>query len=128
MNGKMKETLMKMAEEAYLNAYAPYSNFRVEAAILTKSGEMFKGCNVENIAFGFTSCDERNAIFTDISQRGKIEIKAIAVATESKEGASPCGACRQVISEFGPSAIVIYKYNGKIFEQDTASLLPAAFE
>ena len=88
----IKHALMEQAEAAYHKAYAPYSNFRVGAAILTKDGHIYTGCNVENISFGLTSCAERNAIFSAISQRGKIEIEAIAVAVESEEGASPCGA------------------------------------
>lgn len=123
----IKHSLLERAENAYANAYAPYSNFRVGAAVLTKDGHVFTGCNVENISFGLTSCAERNAIFSAISQRGKIEIEAIAVVTEKDVGASPCGACRQVIAEFGPKAHVYYRAHGQ--EQDTTmdQLLPSAF-
>jgi cytidine deaminase len=123
----IKHTLMEQAENAFYKAYAPYSNFRVGAAVLTKDGHMYTGCNVENISFGLTSCAERNAIFNAISQRGKIEIEAIAVVCESPGGVTPCGACRQVIAEFGPEAKVYYRLKGQEVETNSAQLLPAGF-
>lgn len=128
MNEEMKTQLIQQAELAHTKAYAPYSNFPVGAAILTKTGEVFIGCNVENISFGLTSCAERNAIFTAISQLGKIEIVAVAVATESQDGASPCGACRQVIAEFGPTAQIYYKHKGKYYHGIASDLLPSTFD
>jgi len=124
----IKHMLMEQAETAFHKAYAPYSNFRVGAAVLTKDGHVYTGCNVENISFGLTSCAERNAIFTAIAQRGKIEIEAIAVVVESEQGASPCGACRQVIAEFGPHAKVFYKLKGQEYESSTSELLPSTFD
>jgi cytidine deaminase len=123
----IKLSLMEQAENAFQKAYAPYSNFRVGAAVLTKDGHVFTGCNVENISFGLTSCAERNAIFNAISHLGKIEIEAIAVITESPHGGTPCGACRQVISEFGSHAKIYYKIKGQDCESSTADLLPACF-
>lgn len=124
----IKHGLLEQAEAVYHNAYAPYSNFRVGAAVLTKDGHVYTGCNVENISFGLTSCAERNAIFSAISQRGRIEIEAIAVVTEHKDGVTPCGACRQVINEFGPNAKIYYRQKGEEKETTTALLLPAAFD
>lgn len=124
----IKHMLMEQAEAAYEKAYAPYSNFRVGAAVLTKDGHVYTGCNVENISFGLTSCAERNAIFSAISQRGKIEIEAIGVITEHADGGTPCGACRQVISEFGPNAKIYYKLKGRECESSMAELLPARFD
>jgi len=123
----IKHSLLEQAETAFSHAYAPYSNFRVGAAVLTRDGHVYTGCNVENISYGLTSCAERNAIFSAISQRGKIDIEAIAVVTESSVGGTPCGACRQVISEFGPKAIIYYKVHGETRETSMDQLLPAAF-
>ena len=128
MNGDKKERLINAAEGAWKKAYAPYSNFRVGAAIMTPSGEIYTGCNVENISYGLTSCAERNAIFSAIAQNGPLEIEAIAVACESPEGAPPCGACRQVIAEFGPRATVFYKRRGEFAETTLDNLLPASFD
>jgi cytidine deaminase len=123
----IKHMLIEQAEAAFEKAYAPYSKFRVGAAVLTKDGHVYTGCNVENISFGLTSCAERNAIFNAISQRGKIEIEAIACITEHEDG-SPCGACRQVISEFGPNAKIFYKIKGQECEVSMDQLLPARFD
>ena len=127
MTEDIKKKLIESAEEAYKNAYVPYSNFRVGAAVLTKGGDIFTACNVENVSFGLTSCAERNAIFSAIAQQGHIEIQALAVATEHSDGASPCGACRQVISEFGPKALIYYKYKGQYNQQVASDMLPSTF-
>lgn len=128
MDQKIKQQLIDKAEQAWKNAYAPYSHFRVGSAILTKSGEIFQGCNVENLSYGLSSCSERNAIFSAVSQIGKIEIEAVAIMTESDDGAAPCGACRQVIAEFGPQATVIYKRRGQVEEATLDELLPSSFD
>ena len=92
------------------NAHAPYSNFHVGAAILLTSGKIFSGCNVENASYGMTNCAERTAIFSAVAQLGpKIEIRAVAVANDHGVACSPCGACRQVIYEFGPDAMIFFQ-------------------
>src|SRR6516165_383363 len=102
--------LLKAARATMKNAHAPYSNFRVGSALLTTKGKVFSGCNVENASYGMTNCAERTAIFTAVAKLGpKFEIKAIAVVNNQGAPCSPCGACRQVIYEFGPDAIVFFK-------------------
>ncbi|MBI3585124.1 MAG: cytidine deaminase [Nitrospinae bacterium] len=93
----------KMARE---KAYAPYSNFKVGAAVLTTDGKIFTGCNVENSSYGLTICAERAAIFNAVSS-GYKKFTKIAVVTDSEPSASPCGACRQVMFEFGDDIEVI---------------------
>lgn len=95
------DKLLARARDVRESAYAPYSNYSVGAAVLTPSGKIFAGCNVENASYGLTVCAERNAIFKAISE-GEREFVAIAVVTAN--GGSPCGACRQVISEFMETA------------------------
>ena len=93
------EELIEQALEIQPQAYAPYSGFRVGAALWTESGQCFRGCNVENASFGLTCCAERNAVFAMIAA-GFQRIQALAVVAPG--GASMCGACRQVVAEFGP--------------------------
>ncbi len=91
------------------NAHAPYSKFRVGAAILLTNGKIFSGCNVENASYGMTNCAERTAIYSAVAECGpKIEIQAVAVVNEQGVPCSPCGACRQVIYEFGPAATIFF--------------------
>ena len=107
---KARERLVAAAREALKNAYAPYSKFRVGAALLTKNGEVFAGCNVENSSYGMSNCAERTAIFSAISQRGSnLEIDTIAIVNDQNAPCAPCGACRQVIYEFGPKATVFFR-------------------
>jgi cytidine deaminase len=125
------EQLLKAAEAASEHAYAPFSKFHVGAAILTHAGEIFSGCNVENSSFGLTNCAERTAIFTAITA-GELsaEHELLAVSVVNREGAacSPCGACRQVIFEFGPEAVVIYRAkSGEISQTLAKDLLPEGF-
>src|ERR1700689_3857405 len=95
------ERLRKAAMEAAARAYAPYSKFYVGAALLFEDGVVVTGCNVENASYGLTSCAERNALFRAISERGAgARIRAIAVANRNGAASAPCGACRQVMSEF----------------------------
>ena len=96
--------LIRLAREARERAYAPYSNFAVGAALLCASGRVYAGCNIENISYGLTTCAERVAVFKAVSE-GEHDFVSIAVVTEN--GASPCGACRQVLSEFGPDMEVV---------------------
>jgi cytidine deaminase len=126
---QMRSRLMQKAKAAMKNAHAPYSNFRVGAAFVTDKGKVFAGCNVENASYGMTNCAERTAIFTAVAELGpKFEIKAIAVVNDQGVPCSPCGACRQVIYEFGPDAVVFFK--GKDGGQKQAritELLPEGF-
>ena len=108
---KQIQQLIDTATEALQSAYAPYSGFRVGAAVLTSTGKMYAGCNMENASYGLSMCAERNAIANALIGEGKdtIEIKAIAVTNNKKVSCSPCGACRQVIQEFGREAEVIFR-------------------
>ncbi|HTW57022.1 MAG TPA: cytidine deaminase [Terriglobales bacterium] len=106
----MRKKLEHAAAKATKNAYAPYSNFHVGAAILLASGKIFSGCNIENASYGMTNCAERTAIFSAVAALGpKIEVRAVAVASDQGGPCSPCGACRQVIYEFGPDAIIFFQ-------------------
>lgn len=95
-----------IAREASKNAYTPYSQFSVGAAILTGSGKIFSGCNVENASYGMTTCAERIAIFKAVSE-GEQQVKAVVTYTPTVDPLPPCGACRQVINEFGPECVVV---------------------
>ncbi len=124
--------LVELAYEASLKAYAPYSRFQVGAAIRTTRGT-YTGCNVENGSYGLTSCAERNAVFTAVgAEGGKIELEAVAVYARSPgrnvKTASPCGACRQVMAEFGPRATVSFLEGGRFQKRTLDELLPAGFE
>ncbi len=125
------EQLLQAAQWAAAKAYAPFSNFHVGAAILTADGQTYTGCNVENSSYGLTNCAERTAIFTAVAE-GSItkDVDLFAVAVVNKDGVpcSPCGACRQVIYEFGPNAIVIFRAkNGEIVQMQAEDLLPEGF-
>ena len=105
-----RQRLLEAAREAMEHAYAPYSQFKVGAALLTTDGDLFSGCNVENASYGLTNCAERSAIFTAVAKLGpKLAIRAIAVVNSKDQPCSPCGACRQVIFEFGPNATVLFE-------------------
>src|SRR5882757_5866825 len=101
----VRRRLEKTARAAAKSAYAPYSKFRVGAAILTESGKIYSGCNVENASYGLCNCAERTAIFT-AAAAGERKLKAVVVYTATHFPTMPCGACRQVINEFGPDALV----------------------
>lgn len=107
-----QETLLAAAWAARRHAYAPYSRFRVGAALLTSAGEIVTGCNVENISYGLTNCAERTAIFTARaagklgSASGGPTILAVAIVAKGATAPTPCGACRQVLAEFGPQCVV----------------------
>src|SRR5207248_1642576 len=105
-------------------AYAPYSGFKVGAALVSKAGKIYTGCNVENVSFGLTICAERAAVATAIAQ-GSQEFGAIAIVTAGKKPAIPCGACRQVLAEFNPGIkILAATIDGKVQEFSLAKLLP----
>ena len=108
-------------------AYAPYSRFRVGAAVLARSGKIYSGCNVENASYGLCLCAERSAIFAAVAA-GERSIEAVAVYTPTKDPTAPCGACRQVLHEFGPKALVISVCDGKgRLVESLPALLPRAF-
>jgi len=110
------------------NAHAPYSKFRVGAAILLTNGKIFSGCNVENASYGMTNCAERTAIFTAVAELGPgIEIQAVALTNDRGVACSPCGACRQVIYEFGPDATVFFQGPDGSREAHIKELLPEGF-
>lgn len=125
-----KSRLLDAAHSAVQKAYAPYSGFRVGAAILTHLGNLFMGCNVENSSYGLTICAERTAIASAVAQEGgdKMRIRAIAVVNQKDTYCPPCGACRQVMFEFGADAIVFLKEGDSLKQVSIAELLPGAFQ
>ncbi len=123
-----RERLLRSARKVMKNAYAPFSKFRVGAAILTSKGRVFAGCNVENSSYGMTNCAERTAIFSAIAKDGPdLEIQAVAVVNDHGVPCSPCGACRQVIYEFGPRAIIFYQAEQGPKQSLITDLLPEGF-
>lgn len=121
--------LVQLAAEAMKNAYVPYSNFRVGAALLTKSGKVYTGCNIENASYGATNCAERTAIFKAISE-GEREFEAIAIIADTDKFAYPCGICRQVMLEFSKDRdlkIYVSNRNGEYKEYTIDELLPGGF-
>jgi cytidine deaminase len=119
------QDLVRQAIEARQRAYVPYSNFPVGASLLTRSGKIFTGCNVENASYGLTVCAERIAIWKAVSE-GETEFEALAVATNI--GGSPCGACRQVMAEFAPDMpVLIADLSGQANATSVSELLPLAF-
>jgi len=131
LTAEIESKLWSAAEAAAALAYAPYSNFYVGAALLTSEGEVVSGCNVENASYGLTNCAERTAVFRAIAE-GKlskgVSIKAIAMVNRDHQNCSPCGACRQVLSEFGPHAIVFYESDGARKQATVSALLPESFQ
>jgi cytidine deaminase len=123
-----RERLLASAREILRRAYAPYSGFKVGAAVLTQEGKIFTGCNVENASYGLTICAERSAIFSAVANSaGKPNLRAVAVVNEKEVPCSPCGACRQVISEFGLETVVLFKSEQGYEELTISELLPSGF-
>ncbi|MDQ0224830.1 cytidine deaminase [Metabacillus niabensis] len=122
------EHLISEAKEARNMAYTPYSKFNVGAALLTKDGKVYKGCNIENASYSMTNCAERTALFKAISEGDK-DFVALAVIADTKRPVSPCGACRQVISELCPKdmKVILTNLQGDIQEINVEDLLPGAF-
>jgi cytidine deaminase len=122
------EKLINAAVAAREKAYAPYSNFRVGAAVLTKDGRCYTGCNVENVSYSLTCCAERVALFKAVSD-GKRDFEAIAITAGTDEYCAPCGACRQALAEFG-AKIKVFMANraGDYRLLTVAELLPEAFD
>jgi len=121
-----RKSLIELANEARRRAYAPYSTYPVGAALRTRSGRIFTGCNVENAAYPTSMCAERIAIYKAVSE-GEKEFEVIAVVTPN--GGAPCGACRQVMAEFGLDTVVLIADGAGRLVQETpvAGLLPGAF-
>ncbi|MCU0517369.1 MAG: cytidine deaminase [Oscillatoria sp. Prado101] len=123
-----RSRLVEAARQAVRQAYAPYSQFRAGAAVLTQRGNVFAGCNVENASYGLTICAERVAICSAVAAEGEgMKIRAIAVVSEREVPCSPCGACRQFIWEFGAEATVIFQGREGVKEMPVAELLPEGF-
>jgi cytidine deaminase len=121
--------LLRLAREARRNAYAPYSLFSVGAALRMRDGRVFTGVNVENASFGLTICAERVALFAAMTAMGRDALSVEAIAVDAGEGkpASPCGACRQVMAELAPDAVVIWSDGAAPRVSPVAALLPDAF-
>jgi cytidine deaminase len=119
--------LMQMAKDAAQNAYAPYSKFKLGAALLTKSGQVFTGVNVENSSYGLTNCAERTAIFKAVSE-GETKFEKLAIYVNSDKLFTPCGACRQVISEFSDDLEIIVFSDKELLETNIGELLPMSFQ
>ncbi len=122
------EQLIDEAKEARKQAYVPYSKFAVGAALLTENGKVYRGCNIENAAYSMANCAERTAFFKAISE-GEKNFKLLAVVADTDRPCSPCGACRQVISEFCPPdmKVVLTNLKGDLLETTVKELLPGAF-
>jgi cytidine deaminase len=122
------DSLIAAARAARENAHAPYSNFRVGAAVRANSGRIFTGCNVENSTYGLTLCAERIAIFKAISE-GERGFDAVAVVTDTDSLTPPCGACRQIIWEFcGDASVVLANLHGKRELHRMSALFPKPFD
>jgi cytidine deaminase len=120
--------LLKQAKQAQKHALATFSDFPVGAALSTKAGQIYSGCNIENSSYGLTICAERVALFKALSE-GQSEFEAIAVTANTKEFCPPCGACRQVLMEHAPNLkIILLNLEGSVKELSISELLPEAFD
>lgn len=119
--------LIEAAKEAAQKAYSPYSGYKVGAALLTNKGTIYTGCNIENASYSLTVCAERNAVAQAVIN-GENDFSAIAIYVDSEIPFPPCGACRQVLSEFAPSLRVIYANNREIKTALLYELLPDSFQ
>ena len=120
------QKLMDCAIKARENAYSPYSHFAVGAALLCEDGTLYEGCNIENASYGLTNCAERTAIFKAVSE-GHVTFKALAVVADTEGPCAPCGACRQVISEFDIPQIILANLKGNYKVISLDELLPFRF-
>jgi len=127
MSGESIERLKEIAEAARANAWARYSGFHVGAALEAEDGRVFGGCNVENASYGLTNCAERVAIGAAVAA-GARTFRRLVVVSDADGPASPCGACRQVIAEFGPMSVISLGRNGERVQWTVEQLLPAAFD
>lgn len=128
MDKKMDQKLINLAQKAKENAYVPFSNFKVGAALLTNEGKTYTGCNIENASYGDTCCAERTAIFKAVSE-GVRKIEKIAIVSSGGDFTAPCGICRQVMAEFmdDDGIIILSNDDGEIKEYRFDELLPLAF-
>lgn len=130
LSAAQQRRLVSAARKAQRNAYAPYSHFSVGAALLTKNGKIYTGCNVENAAYPSGICAERTAIFKAVSE-GEREFMAIAVVGPTEQPIAPCGACRQVMTEFSdadsPLIVISCSADGLALVETLADLLPRSF-
>ena len=124
-----KQEWIDVAVDALTKAYVPYSKFPVGAALITESGEVFQGCNIENASFGLTNCAERTAFFKAVSE-GNVSFSHLVVAGNTEEPISPCGACRQVMVELckPDMPVTLVNTKGDIKETTVSGLLPYSFE
>lgn len=120
------EQLLAEARDAMTRAYAPYSGYRVGAALLTGDGSVVTGCNVENVSYGLTMCAERVAVARAVAE-GKGELRTIALVTDVSDTITPCGACRQVLAELAPNLRVVSQGRGAQRSWSLAELLPEPF-
>lgn len=123
----MYKELLNEAQNAKDMAYAPYSGFRVGAAVLGKDNRVYRGCNIENVSFGATCCAERTAIFKAVSE-GQRDFKAIAVVSDAERPIFPCGICRQVMVEFRIPTIIVGDGMGQYKEYTLEELMPYGFD
>jgi cytidine deaminase len=126
MDEKQIDALVDAATLVREKAHAPYSGYRVGAAVLTAAGEIFTGCNVENASYGLSVCAERHAIAAAVAA-GHTSFQGVAVVTSSSPAAAPCGACRQVLAEFGDFPVVLAGLDGDQRTTTVLDLLPGAF-
>jgi len=126
---KSDDELVKIALKAREKAYVPYSHFKVGAALETKDGRVYEGCNIENASYGLTNCAERTAFFAALADGCRPgDFVKLAVVGQTEDVISPCGACRQVISELGADCeIVLANLEGKMLKTNIQNLLPGAF-
>jgi cytidine deaminase len=123
-----REALIEAARQARERAHAPFSHFQVGAAVRTRSGRIFSGCNIENASYGLTVCAERVAVFKAISE-GEREFDAVAVVTDADTLTPPCGACRQILWEFcGNAEVVLANLKGQVEVHRMKDLLPLPFD
>ncbi len=120
------KALIEAAKQAREKAYAPYSRFKVGAAVLTSDGKIYTGCNIENASYGMSNCAERTAIFKAVSE-GETKLEALAVIGDTDAPISPCGACRQVIAEFGIQQVAMANLKGAVKIVTLEELLPFSF-
>jgi cytidine deaminase len=120
---QLYEQAVKVREKAYV----PYSGFKVGAALLGKSGKIFTGCNVENVSYGLTVCAERNAFFKAVSE-GETSFAVLLVVADTPQPVSPCGACRQVMAEFGDFEVILSNLSYQIKRMFVHELLPYSFD
>jgi len=128
LSAHLQAQLSQKARQAMKNAYAPYSRIQVGAALLTETGNLYAGCNVENASYGLTICAERAAVAAAVAGEGpEMRIDALAVVSDPPAPFAPCGACRQVLLEFGADAVIIFQGRDGLTEALAGELLPQGF-